>query len=311
MSSKSSLNEQEFKKLVELLSRRKDELEGRITIDSVRISLAELGLSELLVDSDIEEVRKQVSKEFKRRQFRNYATFGLILTLLIFPLGAYGGFKLKELMPSPVPVEPSEIARLERKIEELEDKNTKLEEELEASEAERDELTQQIEEIANKSENSRNPDTTDSPDAPNLSSETALSSPQSVERQEIIFELQECQKSNTSTTSQTIECSFLITSTRENAIVYLYANQNSNRRSRVVEGGQEYIARRSELGSDRGNYRVQNTLIKDTAMGAKLFFDEVPLTVNKLEVIEVSSYLESSYYDNDLKLEFRNISLSE
>ncbi len=46
-------------------------------------------------------------------------------------------------------------------------------------------------------------------------------------------------------------------------------------------------------------------------MGAKLFFDEVPLTVNKLEVIEISSYLKSSYYNDDIKLEFRNVSLSE
>ncbi|NET58133.1 MAG: hypothetical protein F6K47_18850 [Symploca sp. SIO2E6] len=65
------------------------------------------------------------------------------------------------------------------------------------------------------------------------------------------------------------------------------------------------------MGSYRGNSEVENTLIKDTAMGAKLFFDEVPLTVNNLEVIEISSYLESSYYRDDIKLEFRDIPLSE
>ncbi|NER99897.1 MAG: hypothetical protein F6J86_39870, partial [Symploca sp. SIO1B1] len=88
MSSQNSLDEQEFKKLVELLSTRKDELEGRITIDSVRVSLAELGLSELLVDNDIEEVRKQVNREFRRRQLKSYTIFGIILTILIAPLAA-------------------------------------------------------------------------------------------------------------------------------------------------------------------------------------------------------------------------------
>ena len=55
--SKNSLSEDEFKKLVERLSQRRNELEGRITIDSVRESLVELGLSDLLRENDIEEVR--------------------------------------------------------------------------------------------------------------------------------------------------------------------------------------------------------------------------------------------------------------
>lgn len=71
MSLKQGLNEDEFKKLVEILSQRKQEREGIITIDAVRDSLIELGLSELLVESDIEEVRNQVNREFKRRQLRH------------------------------------------------------------------------------------------------------------------------------------------------------------------------------------------------------------------------------------------------
>lgn len=322
VSSKNSLNEQEFKKLVELLSKRKDEIEGRITIDSVRLSLAELGLSELLVDKDIEEVRKQVNKEFRKRQLRNYTVFGLILTIFISPLAAYGGFKLKEFLVNNFPqpkssfdvVSSSKPVEREGELEELRKDKAKLEKQLEESKVEKDSLAKRLENLENENstlKNSINPDFFTKTPTPISSSETASTSLQSVERQEIIFELQYCKKSNTSTTSQTLECSFLITSTRENATIYLYSSQNRNRRSRVIEGGQEYIATRSELGSDRSNYGVKNTLIKDTAMGAKLFFDEVPLTVKNLEVIEISSYLESSYYNNDIKLEFRNISLSE
>ncbi|NER25128.1 MAG: hypothetical protein F6J96_31415 [Symploca sp. SIO1C2] len=322
MSSQNSLDEQEFKKLVELLSTRKDELEGRITIDSVRVSLAELGLSELLVDNDIEEVRKQVNREFRRRQLKSYTIFGIILTILIAPLAAYGGFKFKELLinnfttpeTSAEVASSSELVKLEGELAELRDDKAKLEQQLKESEAEKDNLAQQIEALENESEaqkKSIKPDLPAPTPTSNAPSETVSTSPQPVERQDIVFELQNCQKSNTSTTSQTIECSFLITSNRENAKVYLYSNQSNTRRSRVVEAGQEYIANRSELGSARNKYKVENTLIKDTAMGAKLFFDEVPLTVNSLEVIEISSYLESSYYNDDIKLEFRNIPLSE
>ncbi|WP_293061107.1 hypothetical protein [Okeania sp. SIO2B3] len=43
MNLKNSLSEDEFNSLIELLSKRRDEFEGRITIDSVKEGLRELG----------------------------------------------------------------------------------------------------------------------------------------------------------------------------------------------------------------------------------------------------------------------------
>ncbi|GGA49025.1 MAG: hypothetical protein F6K48_33325 [Okeania sp. SIO3H1] len=48
MNLKNSLSEDELNSLIERLSKRRDELEGRITIDSVKESLKELGLSAVL-----------------------------------------------------------------------------------------------------------------------------------------------------------------------------------------------------------------------------------------------------------------------
>jgi hypothetical protein len=45
-------------------------------------------------------------------------------------------------------------------------------------------------------------------------------------------------------------------------------------------------------------------------MKATFVFDEVPLTLSKMEVLEISAYLNSSYYRDPLKIEFRDIVLN-
>ncbi|KYC42770.1 hypothetical protein WA1_11585 [Scytonema hofmannii PCC 7110] len=146
---------------------------------------------------------------------------------------------------------------------------------------------------------------------PSPSSAPEIKSPISaIEQQDISFELLGCQKSTTDTTAQRIQCSLNIISTRENARVSLYPNSNELRRTRIFDTGNENIATQVEFGSNTGPYSVSNNLIKDVALKAIFSFNRVPIEVNKIEVLEISSYLESSYYQGDIKIEFRNVPLS-
>lgn len=109
---------------------------------------------------------------------------------------------------------------------------------------------------------------------------------------------------------QRVQCSLNIISTRENARVSLYSNSNEIRRSRIFGNGTENIATQVEFGSSTEPYSISNNLIKDVVLKAIFSFNKVPLEVNKIEVLEISSYLESSYYQGDIKIEFRNVPLS-
>ncbi|NES70114.1 MAG: hypothetical protein F6K24_35330 [Okeania sp. SIO2D1] len=126
MNLKNSLSEDEFNRLIELLSKRRDDLEGRITNDSIKESLKELGLLHLFSENDdIKEVRKQVSREFARKQWKSQLTQSIILIILIAPLSAFGGYKLREYLVSNFPqligvtplVTPSELEELEKQVE--------------------------------------------------------------------------------------------------------------------------------------------------------------------------------------------------
>ncbi|MFM7791335.1 MAG: hypothetical protein ACKO90_25610, partial [Microcystis panniformis] len=87
---KDGLSDDEFKKLIERLSYRKQYNQEVITLDAVKESLQELGLSDLLMDNDIEEVRRQVNKEFNKQQRKNYLIFAAVLLVLTVPLSALG-----------------------------------------------------------------------------------------------------------------------------------------------------------------------------------------------------------------------------
>ena len=97
---KDGLSDDEFKKLIERLPYRKQYNQEVITLDAVKESLQELGLSDLLMDNDIEEVRRQVNKEFKKQQRKNYLIFASVLLVLTIPLSAFGGYKFKEWISS-------------------------------------------------------------------------------------------------------------------------------------------------------------------------------------------------------------------
>jgi hypothetical protein len=94
-----------------------------------------------LVDSDIQEVRKQVNKEFKKQQRKKYLIFASVLLVLTVPFSAFGGYKLKEWIVSfsqqssnsdsiqlseKLKTLESENEDLQRKVKELEDENQSL-----------------------------------------------------------------------------------------------------------------------------------------------------------------------------------------
>lgn len=134
----------------------------------------------------------------------------------------------------------------------------------------------------------------------------------SFEYQGIVFELQECKKLNSNAQVQSIRCSVLMTSTQENVKVFLFSNKNESRRSRIFEEGQESIAQTIKFGSDVSRWgSTSNNLIKDVPIKAIFIFEKVPLQTNKIDVFEVSSSLRSSYYNNDIKVEFRNVDVSD
>jgi len=51
-------------------------------------------------------------------------------------------------------------------------------------------------------------------------------------------------------------------------------------------------------------------LIKDTPIEVIITFENVPQSINKVGVIEVSSYLESPEFNDNVKAEFYNKTLS-
>ena len=303
MSYKKDLTEEELNKLIEILSQRKSDTEGRVSLAEVRESLRQLGLSEFWEENDIEKVKKQVSREMKKRQFKNYLIFGLILTALIAPLSAYGGFRVKEVLATQFPelfgVSNSNSVKLADQIESLKSEKKTLENRIE-------ELEKEKRTSATRSDSSPSASPSNSTSAPTNSSQ---SSPKSYEVHGVTFELQSCKKSNTTPSNQSISCVFRITSQKEAATVSLFAGSNSSR-SRMIEEGKEYLSSSVSVGSAYNEYRVRNTLIKDTPMEAVITFNGVPLEVKKIEALSVISYLESSDSNNDVNLTFRNIPLS-
>lgn len=313
MSSKQSLTEEELNQLIEMLSQRKSDHEGRTTLLEVRESLTQLGLAEFWQENDIEKVQKQVNRAMKRRIFKNYFVFGLILTMIVAPLSAYGGFKIHNFLIAKF---PDRFGFSNINSIELEDRITLLT-------ADKKNLEEQVKDITEEKKQIElrvlelEKETLSTPGSPSPSSSTPGSStpnpvnyPQSFEVQGLTFELQRCQKSNTTPTSQSINCIFLITSQKDRAKVFLYAG-NNNKRSRMIEQGQEYLSSRVEIGSAYDNYSVSNDLIKDAPTEAVITFENISSEIEKIGVLSVISYLQSADYNDEIRLEFRNITLSK
>ncbi|NET81512.1 MAG: hypothetical protein F6J94_05955 [Moorea sp. SIO1F2] len=316
---KNSLTEEQFQGLVERLSKRKNELEGRITIETVKDSLRELGLSDLLRENDIDEVCKQMNRELRMRQWTNYFKFALILMILTAPLAAFGGYKLREVIVAKFPAfvgltndESLQSRELKLQVKDLQDKVKDLE-------TDKDKLNERIQDLKTENKTLKNlgkPDTISQATRTSVITEpTPTTVPsQSVELEGIIYELKSCQKSyNVNSSTQSISCAILITSTKENVNLNLYSNSRYGYgRSRLLDQGKEYVATKVELGTYSNNRdgSVKNSLIKDIPIEAIITFKGVSLDVNQIDVLQFRNHLKSSYYTGYINTELRNVSVT-
>jgi len=306
---KNSLTEEQFQGLVERLSKRKNELDGRITIETVKDSLKELGLSGLLRENDIDEVCKQMNRELRMRQWTNYFKFALILIILTAPLAAFGGYKLREVIvtkfPTLVGLNPGDALQSRELNLQLKDLQNKVKD----LETDKDKLNERIQDLKIENKKLKKGSEPDPQISTDPEATTTTVSPEPVEKKGIIYEFKSCQKSsNVNSSTQSIRCAILITSTKTNVNFNLYAN-HSYGRSRIVEQGKEYVATKVELGTYSGNRYVRNSLIKDIPIEAIITFDGVSLDVNQIDVLQFRNHLKSSYYTGYINTELRDLSV--
>ncbi len=301
-----SLTQEQLDELVKRLSKRKNELHGRIPITAVMDSLRDLELSDLLLESDIYEVCEPMDRESKTPTWQNYFKFALIIIIVTAPLFAFGGYKLREFIvakfPELVGIKITkdddslklQVKNLQEKLKELETKNDKLD-------TKNKELMAAI---------NIKPPVPPSPDPTPPPIITTEDKPKPVELKGIIYQFKSCQKSlNVNSSTQSISCAILITSTKENVQLRLYSNRNASARSRLFQQGKEYVATKVKLGtfsSNRNGY-VKNSLIQDVPIEAIIDFGGVPLDVNQIDMLQFKSYLESSYYRGKLNTELRDL----
>ncbi|NEP53144.1 MAG: hypothetical protein F6K65_31825, partial [Moorea sp. SIO3C2] len=140
--------------------------------------------------------------------------------------------------------------------------------------------------------------------------EPQLVEPIEVENKGIIYNFKSCQKSpNLNSSTQSISCTILITSTKENVQLRLYSNRNYSAISRLFQQGKEYVATKVKLGtfsSNRSGY-VKNSLIKDVPIEAIIDFGGVPLEVKQIDILQLKFSLNSSYYRGFINTELRNL----
>ncbi|NEO35925.1 MAG: hypothetical protein F6J90_06130 [Moorea sp. SIOASIH] len=305
-----SLTEEQFDRLVQRLSKRKDEMEGRITIKAVMDILRDLELSHLLLENDIDEVCKQMNRESKMRQWQNSFKFALILIIVTAPLFAFGGYKLRKFLVTKFP----ELVGIKiTKDDEINIQLKNLQYELKKREIQNDKLEKINQELNDKIATLTTPVDT-SPKNPQPPTDppiiTPPEKPKLFERKGIIYKFKNCQKSpNINSSTQSISCAILITSTKEDVQLRLYSNRNASARSRLFQQGKEYVATKVKLGtfsSKRSGY-VKNSLIKDVPIEAIIDFGGVPLEVNQIDMLQFKSYLESSYYRGYIKTDLRNL----
>lgn len=250
-------------------------------------------LSDLLC---VKEFFKQVSKDFQRWQWKYYLSFSLILIILVFPLAKIAVY------------EPGQHL----KIGDLSSASRKVQVSLTLNN-----ITLLYKNIGKKGlevekKGGKNASNTSTPTTvTSHSTELTSTSAKSLEAMNIVYELQDCQKSNVGSIGQTISCPLLITSQRENVEFSLYSNLGHTRSSRIFEAGKEYLATRVKLGTYSSKIRAKNNLITNVPIEATITFDNVPLQVNNIDGLQISSGLISSYYNDYINVEFRNISLSE
>ncbi|NEO47873.1 MAG: hypothetical protein F6K55_28660 [Moorea sp. SIO4A3] len=308
-----SLTQEQLDELVKRLSKRKNELHGRIPITAVMDILRDLELSDLLLESDIDKVCEPMDRESKTQTWQNYFKFALIIIIVTAPLFAFGGYKLRKFIVAKFPelvgikitkddeinIQLKNLQYELKKIEIQNDKLDKINQELNAKIAE---IETSPPPVFPSTVISQNPTAT-----PTLNPQNK---PKIFERKGIIYQFQTCQKSpNINSSTQSISCAILITSTKENVQLRLYSNRNASARSRLFQQGKEYVATKVKLGtfSNNRNGVVKNSLIKDVPIEAIIDFGGVPLEVNQIDILQLKFYLNSSYYRGYIKTELPNL----
>ncbi|NEP15198.1 MAG: hypothetical protein F6K14_34525, partial [Symploca sp. SIO2C1] len=110
-------------------------------------------------------------------------------------------------------------------------------------------------------------------------------------------------------TRKNIYCFLSITSTKEPSFVSIYRQETGQ--TRILEGGEEKLVYRIKLGTKNNRYEVTNELPQSVPMKSSLNFIEVPVKVNKIEILEIFAGVKNSTYNEFIKVEFRDIPLSE
>ncbi|AVH66790.1 toll/interleukin-1 receptor domain-containing protein [Nostoc sp. 'Peltigera membranacea cyanobiont' N6] len=138
---------------------------------------------------------------------------------------------------------------------------------------------------------------------PSIQQETG--SQQSVEVEGFIFKLKSCKRLN-----ENVKCDVLITNTLKDRELRLYGNYTSKRSKFLDLEGITYPADSVEIDAIKNNYYVSTQLIQNANVRLSVSFIEIPLQVNKIQVLNI----EAEGFDSPKSLkdiQFRDIVLSK
>jgi len=108
-----------------------------------------------------------------------------------------------------------------------------------------------------------------------------------IERNDILFELQECKVSNSN-----IICNLLITSKTDIAPEEFMIHIKGDCPSKIVDdAGQEYLANLVKLGTKSHNRSVEDDLYANIPKNASLHFDNIGTGVKKIARLKIECFL--------------------
>jgi cell division protein FtsB len=296
MSEQDGLNQQDFEDLIRRLAQRKQETPSdRIPFQDVKDILQEEGLLESLLKEHITGSNQslQASEQRHRRQKSLLTTGFAVLSLMLAGLSGWGGYAISNKMT----VDNAEKAalsaqeKLAAQIQSIETKAANLEKQSQEYEHQLKEKDAQIKDLISK---------VASPGAniPKISSPASNIDPsQNVSFDSIDVALQSCNRSGKS-----VICSLNITSKVDRTVGV--GNCSNDTRTRFFDlQGNEYRAKISQFGSQLNNSgcTVRTALIKEVPAKAVLTFNDVPLEVDRLKVLEVSVAVKN---ENAIKWEY-------
>lgn len=137
---------------------------------------------------------------------------------------------------------------------------------------------------------------------------TTTASPTTISRSQVLqtqqkagflFALQGCQRQD-----ELVVCSFLVTNKEDDRLLKL---MNSNRI--IDEYSNQFIDIYRSLGSNKSDYNyVSEILVRDVPLKGSVTFKKVSSQLNRLLLLELSTYDENS--DKEMRIQFRNVSIS-